>query len=318
MYWIQMPGVIYFLGQLTPLSFEQYPFSPDILSLSPGASEERTFQYPSDWLGLGAGVYPVAGVSRDPHFQLSTPIFIAVGSTIPQYPLTGFFPLADIMNVTNDDSSIVLTAIRIDENSFLQRIHIELEENTEMILIDVNDGYEWPLMRANELYFYVEDSINQYDFELFWETQSGLKYLIPFDETFSIDDSGYSQMHLVLYLNELPVDTVTQAFTSFTGLATEKEAHILEQIDISCYPNPFNPTTTIQYELPQRSEVQLTIYDLLGREVTTLLLETQDVGYKSVQWDATNVQGQEVGTGVYFYQIKVGDFVQTRKMVLLK
>ncbi len=87
------------------------------------------------------------------------------------------------------------------------------------------------------------------------------------------------------------------------------------------YPNPFNPITTIQYELPQRSDVQITIYDLLGRVVTILVSETQDAGYKSVQWDATNVS-----SGMYFYQIRVydpdvigaGEFVETRKMVVLK
>ena len=84
------------------------------------------------------------------------------------------------------------------------------------------------------------------------------------------------------------------------------------------YPNPFNPVTTIRYELPQRSDVQITIYDLMRREVITLLSETQDAGYKSVQWDATNSNGQQVSTGVYLYRIKADGFVETRKMVLLR
>ncbi len=79
------------------------------------------------------------------------------------------------------------------------------------------------------------------------------------------------------------------------------------------YPNPFNPATTIQYELPQRSDVQITVYDLAGRQVTTLLSETQEAGLQSVQWNATSVP-----SGMYFYQIKAGEFVQTKKMVLLK
>ena len=87
------------------------------------------------------------------------------------------------------------------------------------------------------------------------------------------------------------------------------------------YPNPFNPITTIQYALPQRSDVQITIYDLLGRLVTSLISETQAAGYRSIQWDATNV-----ASGMYFYQIRVydpdaigaGDYVQTKKMILLK
>ncbi len=92
------------------------------------------------------------------------------------------------------------------------------------------------------------------------------------------------------------------------------------------YPNPFNPTTTIQYELPQRSDVQITIYDLLGRKVTTLVSKIQEAGFKSVTWNATNDHGKPVSAGVYLYQIRVcdpdgvgtGKFVQTKKMVLLK
>ncbi len=84
------------------------------------------------------------------------------------------------------------------------------------------------------------------------------------------------------------------------------------------YPNPFNPTTTIQYELPYRSYVHITIYDLLGRKVTTLVSESQDAGFKSVIWNATNDKGKPVSAGVYLYQIKAGEFVQTRRMVLLK
>ena len=79
------------------------------------------------------------------------------------------------------------------------------------------------------------------------------------------------------------------------------------------FPNPFNPTTTISYELPQRSDVQITIYDLLGRKVTNLVRETQDAGYRSIQWNASTVP-----SGMYFYQIVAGDFTQTRKMVVLK
>jgi len=84
------------------------------------------------------------------------------------------------------------------------------------------------------------------------------------------------------------------------------------------YPNPFNPVTTISYKLPQAALVRMTIYDLLGRQVKTLINKTQDTGYKSVIWDATNDYGKPVSAGVYLYQIQAGNFVQSRKMVLLK
>ncbi|HIA84635.1 MAG TPA: T9SS type A sorting domain-containing protein, partial [Candidatus Marinimicrobia bacterium] len=84
------------------------------------------------------------------------------------------------------------------------------------------------------------------------------------------------------------------------------------------YPNPFNPITSLRYDLPEQALVVLTIYDLMGREVTQLVNTTQDAGYRSVQWNATNSFGKPVSAGVYLYQIRAGEFVQTRKMVLLK
>jgi flagellar hook assembly protein FlgD len=87
---------------------------------------------------------------------------------------------------------------------------------------------------------------------------------------------------------------------------------------INNYPNPFNPTTTLRYDLPEQGHVRITIYDKLGREVKTLINQTQDAGYKSVIWDATNDYGKPVSAGIYLYQIQAGEFVNTKKMVLLK
>jgi hypothetical protein len=84
------------------------------------------------------------------------------------------------------------------------------------------------------------------------------------------------------------------------------------------YPNPFNPITTLRYDLPEQATVNIIIYDMLGREVRTLVNTTQDAGFKSVIWNATNDYGKPVSAGVYLYKIQAGEFVQTRKMVLLK
>lgn len=79
------------------------------------------------------------------------------------------------------------------------------------------------------------------------------------------------------------------------------------------YPNPFNPTTTISYQLPLRSYVTLKVYDILGSEVATLVNKNETTGNYSVNFNASNLS-----SGIYFYQLKVGDNVQTRKMILLK
>ncbi|MBT3216439.1 MAG: T9SS type A sorting domain-containing protein [Candidatus Marinimicrobia bacterium] len=84
------------------------------------------------------------------------------------------------------------------------------------------------------------------------------------------------------------------------------------------YPNPFNPTTTLRYDLPENSQVIIMIYDIMGREVRTLVNNQQSAGYKSVVWNATNNLGQPVSAGMYLYRISAGEFHSVKKMVLMK
>tara|TARA_Y100001968_G_C19422726_1_gene752673 strand:- start:478 stop:2400 length:1923 start_codon:yes stop_codon:yes gene_type:complete len=84
------------------------------------------------------------------------------------------------------------------------------------------------------------------------------------------------------------------------------------------YPNPFNPVTTFQYDLPEDGLVNITVYDLLGNVINNLVDSNQSSGFKFVQWNATNNQGQPVSAGVYLYTIEAGDFRHTKKMILLK
>ncbi|MFQ6103970.1 MAG: T9SS type A sorting domain-containing protein [Candidatus Glassbacteria bacterium] len=84
------------------------------------------------------------------------------------------------------------------------------------------------------------------------------------------------------------------------------------------YPNPFNPSTVIEFSLARESQVEISIYDLQGRKVKTLVTEYLSSGDHKIQWDGKNDQGNEVGSGVYFLRLRVNDTAETRKMVLLK
>ena len=84
------------------------------------------------------------------------------------------------------------------------------------------------------------------------------------------------------------------------------------------YPNPFNPTTQIKYDLPEDAMVTIIIYDMMGRIINNLVSNQQRAGYKSVKWDATNNIGQPVSAGVYLYTIRAGEFRQTKKMLLMR
>ena len=86
----------------------------------------------------------------------------------------------------------------------------------------------------------------------------------------------------------------------------------------NAYPNPFNPVTYLRYDLLQNTPVNITIYDMMGRVVKTLVNGSQTAGFKSVQWNATNNRNEPVSAGLYLYTIQAGEFRQTKKMVLLK
>lgn len=84
------------------------------------------------------------------------------------------------------------------------------------------------------------------------------------------------------------------------------------------YPNPFNPSTTIKFALPKDAMVILKVYDVLGREVRTLVNERVSAGFQQVVWDGRNEFGAQVASGMYIYHISAGAFVSTKKMMMLK
>jgi len=110
------------------------------------------------------------------------------------------------------------------------------------------------------------------------------------------NESPYSKEASSLVVSIADVDTLPIAYTLYQN-----------------YPNPFNPVTSIDYILPRESATTLTIYNLLGQEVANLVNRVQSAGIYSVKWDAPNLS-----SGVYFYMLQSGDFVQTKKMLLLK
>ena len=107
------------------------------------------------------------------------------------------------------------------------------------------------------------------------------------------------------------IGTPTGVLENVTGLPT---AFGLDQN----YPNPFNPSTTIRFALPKDAQVSLKIYDVLGREVRTLVNARVTAGYQQVIWDGRNGLGAQVASGMYIYRITAGEFISTKKMMMLK
>ncbi len=84
------------------------------------------------------------------------------------------------------------------------------------------------------------------------------------------------------------------------------------------YPNPFNPTATITFNLPKAAQVQLSVFDLQGRRIRTLVSQSMPMGWHQVKLKRTDESGNKVASGVYLYKLKTGTFVQTQKMVLMQ
>ena len=116
-----------------------------------------------------------------------------------------------------------------------------------------------------------------------------------------------------IYFSKASLDSSTMNNNNTEKLTTPSNFKLF-----SAYPNPFNPATTLRYDLPEDGLVIITVYDMLGNVINELVNEVQNSGFKSVQWNATNNQGQPVSAGVYLYSIEFGDFRQTKKMILLK
>jgi|GEM_PF-3026335 len=113
---------------------------------------------------------------------------------------------------------------------------------------------------------------------------------------------------------------VLQHFTIWNPLVAVGDEHpvIDDYRLLQNYPNPFNPSTQIRYSLPKQRHVTVTVYDIRGHKITTLVNAEQQAGWHTVEWAGKNLLGQQVSAGIYFYCIQAGEFSDLKKMVLVK
>jgi hypothetical protein len=127
---------------------------------------------------------------------------------------------------------------------------------------------------------------------------------------------GADALNSVSLMKEYCQEAIDIYNSNFTDIPTiiEDQQNIIKDFSLSQnYPNPFNPTTTIKYYIPNAVSVKLIIYDLLGREIKTLVNDFQQRGEHSIEFD-----GSSLSSGVYFYSLMAGDFMQTKKLILMK
>jgi hypothetical protein len=140
---------------------------------------------------------------------------------------------------------------------------------------------------------------------------TGIEYMLEANRHLGVVilTNGESQTGMIEIADALYVFGDTLATGVANELGSLPEQFVLSQN----YPNPFNPSTTIKYQLPAKSEVTLRVYDVLGREIATLVNEVKQPGTHTVQID-----GSGLASGVYFYQLRAGAFASTKKFLLLR
>lgn len=182
----------------------------------------------------------------------------------------------------------------------------------------INDDFWQPLICDAEGTIYV-GSTNGYNYYAI-SNNGTMLWKLPLDiAEQQVDLTGAIAADGTLYLGVHGAAFIQNSKKTLTAIrdtvTSVKEVNntILDYQLQQNYPNPFNPTTIIKFEIPEVSEISLKIYDILGREVSTLVNEQKQSGFYEVEFNAS-----ELSSGIYFYQLQAGSFVATKKLILLK
>ena len=161
----------------------------------------------------------------------------------------------------------------------------------------VEDGYIIERMESPDTSFIVLDTLKESGVTEYVDNE------VEQGKTYTYRVKAYKGSAVSDYSNE----------ASFATDVKEEEGIPTEYSISQNYPNPFNPTTKIKFALPKTALTKIIIYDLIGREVQTLINKELEAGYHEISIDANNLT-----SGVYFYRVQSGDFIQTKKMILMK
>jgi hypothetical protein len=228
-----------------------------------------------------------------------------------------FFPTVDTAWVFGGCTGPDIISYNLVSTSERDSITIEPGPSSVFFYYD-STGNTVPI---DKYYFTVDDPFNQYDYELWFQPKSWPPFdpiLIPFDSVFYFQQNSFD-IKLIVKQNGVPIDSLSQLFRADWGLSVDDNRLVPETFSLSQnYPNPFNPSTKIKFAIPVQVRnnsrlVTLKVYDVLGNEIATLVNEEKQPGTYEVEFDES-----ELPSGIYFYQLKAGIYIETKKMVLIK
>ena len=261
----------------------------------------------------------------------------ASADTIKLQPVTDFFGSSVITVYASDGKDVDSTTFTLKVNPMQDSPFpfewVSSESDSVVVTKDnLSDTYdlEWSESKDVDdegIDYLVYAKIGVYEKELIYDTTStklaisyqeivenvfngapnhGATVVFSVSATDRIDTLDVSGSDRVMYVNQ------------YQYLSIENEGIPDAFVLHDNYPNPFNPTTQIRFDLPTNDNVNLTIYNMLGQKVKVFSINNISAGYHQITWDATNDIGDPVSAGVYLYQLQTSEFVKTKKMILLK
>ena len=236
-----------------------------------------------------------------------------------------FFPATDTAWIYGGCVGPEIFAYQLSSTPVKDSIVIEPGESSVFYYYDLSGN----LIQIEKYYFTVIDMFDKYEYELWLHPKLWPPFdpvLIPFDSVFHFYQSSFD-IQLIVKYDGSPIDSLSQFFRADWGLSVDGEEQIPVHFSLSQnYPNPFNPSTVISYKLPVTSNVTLKVYDILGNEIATLVNEEKQPGTYEIEFNVAQTISLSSGvsarggfsSGVYLYQLRAGNFFQTKKMILLK
>jgi len=210
-----------------------------------------------------------------------------------------------LLNLINETTQEKLTVVRSIELAQNDSVKIENPDSNKVKLISYGTAKNYDL----ELNYVTENGLGRFgDFNIQLSANTS--------HTFVPDWTNISNSQLVVLVDIGNNGTIDDTLYISNTVDVEDRGSLLSPNNYNLaqnYPNPFNPVTTIQYSIPQLSSVTLKVYDVLGNEIAALVNEEKDRGVYSVSFDASGL-----ASGMYLYRLQAGNFIETKKMILLK
>ncbi len=220
--------------------------------------------------------------------------------------------LLNLINETSQEKLAVLSSLELAQND---SVKIENPDSNKVKIISYGSAKDYDI----ELNYSTANGIGRF-------ANSGIVLTANTSHTLLPDWTNLTNSQLIVLVDVGNDGTIDDTITVINTVDVDDKGSlgIPQEFNLAQnYPNPFNPVTTIKYSIPQRSNVIIIVYDVLGNEVTTLVNEEKDKGVYTVKFDASNMASGisakgGYASGVYFYQLQAGNFIETKKMLLIK